>query len=221
METYHVTPDHNTFMGRNYAPDVTLSGDPITHDPTVVGDEDNKYDQSYIHGYKDPLVAAFLFPAIDWFTPGAKSIPPHHLWHGQTACPYRDDGLRVHAKQIKIIDQIPMPEVTLLQRQRFALICAISLFHHANFVDWANKWLNNGNRNPKVALALNEQLLKEPMEGRDIGYCALAGIIGLPEHRDLEMPLEVYCAAAGWKLWSGSEGKKALIPAIRFAQIEK
>jgi hypothetical protein len=102
----------------------------------------------WIHFYDDPLLAVFLNPVhADFSNP--------RLWECEVSGEIRNDrGLKFGAQTLTTLWEItPVPEVTLEQRIRFAIFCALEVCKDPGFVRWADRWLDSSDRSSESARA--------------------------------------------------------------------
>jgi hypothetical protein len=57
------------------------------------------------------------------------------------------------AKRMRLVRELPVPQVTMEQRVRFAILCAKEVCHDPQFVAWADGWLSGGDRSKEAAQA--------------------------------------------------------------------
>jgi len=102
----------------------------------------------WLHCYTDPYLAVFLNP------PHANLVDPR-LYKGEGRGKRRDDhGLKCGYTQMRIIEEIPVPEPTREQYIEFAIRCAMAVYSEPSFVEWANNWLDGTNRTAIAAAAI-------------------------------------------------------------------
>ena len=124
---YKLTTQEGTTYGG------TLWGPGITH--SASGPKGGALcSSSYIHAYRDPLLAVLLNPIhADFRNPV--------LWECEGEV-ITDDRLKVGCSQLTTVKVIPLPEVTTTQRVRFAILCAMKVFDDPEWGAWASGWLS-------------------------------------------------------------------------------
>ena len=124
---YKLTTQEGTTYGG------TLWGPGITH--SASGPKSGALcSSSYIHAYRDPLLAVLLNPIhADFRNPV--------LWECEGEV-ITDDRLKVGCYQLTTVKIIPLSEVTTTQRVRFAILCAMKVFDDPEWGAWASGWLS-------------------------------------------------------------------------------
>lgn len=102
--------------------------------------------EGWIHAYTDPLLAVFLNPIH-------ANFPAPQLWEAEGEVGKEDHGLKVGVQSLRTIAQMPLPKVSLEQRVRFAILCALEVHRTPGFAAWAHKWLTGEDRSVKTAEA--------------------------------------------------------------------
>jgi hypothetical protein len=64
-----------------------------------------------------------------------------------------DKGLKSGYKEMRLIKEIALPEITLTQKIAFGILCAKKVYKDIAWNKWANKWLNGKDRSKKSAAA--------------------------------------------------------------------
>lgn len=102
-------------------------------------------DSSWLHAHSDPLLAVLLNPAhADFSSP--------RLFEAEGDGAFRDDrGLKCGVTRMRLVRELPMPVVTTEQRVRFAILCALEVYHDSAWVTWANNWLSGADRTSATA----------------------------------------------------------------------
>jgi hypothetical protein len=100
----------------------------------------------YLHAYESPLVAVFMNNCH------AKFSKPR-LWLATGWVSKRDGQLKCGCFSLKIIKEIQLPKLTVAQRVRIAIYCALSHPVSNNFHTWAVDWLSGKDRTRAAAHA--------------------------------------------------------------------
>ncbi len=98
-----------------------------------------------IHFYGHPLLAVLLNPLH-------ADIKNPHLWEAKGKSVIHD-GLKGGCKSLTTTKCIPLPEITTNQKVHFAILCALEVYHDAEFERWATQWLKNEDRTRAAAEA--------------------------------------------------------------------
>lgn len=112
-------------------------GEGVTHIAKGVGSE--LCTDGVIHAYEHPLIAIVLCPIHAAFD-------ELRLWEAEGEIVAREGQLKCGVKTLTTVREIPVPEITLEQRVRFAISCALEVCQEEYFVQWAQKWLNGEDR---------------------------------------------------------------------------
>jgi len=82
------------------------------------------------------------------------SINNPRLFRGDGDGKFLDDhGLKCGYSRARIVEEIPLPQVTLVNRVAFGIFCALEVCNDAGFTEWASDWLENRDRSEKRARA--------------------------------------------------------------------
>ena len=114
----------------------------VTH--TAKGEGKKLCTDGVIHAYEDPLIAVFMNPIHRKF---AASL----LWEAEGEVVVRSGQTQCGVKTLTTVRKIPVPEITLEQRVRFAIFCALEVFKEKDFACWAQKWLSDEDRSAEAA----------------------------------------------------------------------
>jgi hypothetical protein len=101
--------------------------------------------QDPILAYKNVLLAVFMAP-----THVAQKYSV--MWECEGDIVEQVSQLKCRCTSLTTLRQIPMPIITLEQRVKFAILCALQLCNEIWFVDWANNWLNGKDRTAMTAI---------------------------------------------------------------------
>ena len=115
----------------------TTWGEGVTHEAT--GDGNQLCSSDVIHAYDSPLKAAMFNPAHAGFKSPI-------LWECEVNDIVADDGTKIGCKKCTTIKKIPLPEITITQRVRFAIYCALEDYSEKSVIQWAENWLSGKDR---------------------------------------------------------------------------
>jgi hypothetical protein len=94
----------------------------------------------WLHYYHDPLLAIF-------FNPIHADIKNPLLWKVEATRKNIDDnGIKGGCTRMKLIKQIPVPEVTIINRVAFGIYCSLAVCDNVQFGNWAKAWLSGEDR---------------------------------------------------------------------------
>jgi len=100
--------------------------------------------EDVIHVYDHPLKAVM-------FNPIHANFDNPVLWECRVKRVVANDGFKVGVKQCTTVKQIPTPQITMNQRVRFAIYCALEVYSDDTFRKWAIDWLNGNDRTAEGA----------------------------------------------------------------------
>jgi len=122
-----------------------LWGENVTHAAT--GDGTALCSSDLIHVYEHPLIAAFMNPVhADFKNP--------LLWECEISGESSKEGqLKSGFKVVTTIRRIDLPVISLEQRIRISIYCALRQYSDPAFVKWANGWLDGTDRSAARAAA--------------------------------------------------------------------
>lgn len=131
--TYYKLTDHN---GQTRGP--TQWGENITH--KAVGSSDRLCTESWIHFYRDPILAVLVNPIHARF-----SNP--RLWEG-----FVPEGEELHeplksgSRIFTTTREITLPRITRTQRTIFGILCAKVMYHDPAWNTWADNYISGKDR---------------------------------------------------------------------------
>jgi hypothetical protein len=103
------------------------------------------------HCYEHPLLAILLNPIhADIKNPKLFSIEipaPYDLE------PLLDAGLKRGYRTMTLIEELPLPEIPIINTVAFGILCALEVEQSAKFQRWAEMWLNGKDRSAARAAA--------------------------------------------------------------------
>jgi hypothetical protein len=102
---------------------------------------------SWLHAYEDPYVAAFMYPAHVYY-----SNPRFFKAEGNGK--FLSDVTKCGVTKLRLVEEIPLPTITTEQRIKIAILCALEVYQEASFVTWANNWLSGKDRSKNAAWAV-------------------------------------------------------------------
>ena len=140
MKLYKLTNE----QGRTYGE--TQWGAGITHTAPGRGD---LCGPGWIHAYTDPLLAVLLNPIHANFN-------SPRLWEADGEVGLSDHSLKVGCARLTTIRELPLPQITLEQRVRFAILCAKVVCTDRGWTRWADGWLDGTDRTAGTAAEVAE-----------------------------------------------------------------
>ena len=98
-----------------------------------------------LHLYSHPLLAVFLNPIHANFEEGMR------LWEVEAEIVASDRGLKLGTKKATCLQETFLPQVSLTQKVRFGILCALQVNLEGKWRDWANNWLSGKDRSERAA----------------------------------------------------------------------
>ena len=100
----------------------------------------------WLHYYEHPLLAELHNPIHGKYDTGAK------LWEIQVGRKIlRDDQMKAGATRIRLIREIGRPDITIVQRLAYGILCAKAVYRDRTWNNWADKWLSGEDRSGNAA----------------------------------------------------------------------
>jgi len=100
---------------------------------------------NWLHFYSDPLVGLFLNPIH-------MDIRNFHLFRAEVEGNFIDNnGLECGYSRARLIEELPVPQISPVQQVRFAILCAKEVYKGKKWNKWANNWLSGKNRTEESA----------------------------------------------------------------------
>lgn len=99
----------------------------------------------WLHHYSRPLLAVLLNPIHAGF-----NAP--RLFEAEAAWGHLiDDGVKGGSTRLRLLRELPVPDVTTEQRVRLAILCALEIYSEPRFEKWAHGWLSGTDRTEEAA----------------------------------------------------------------------
>jgi len=122
-------------------------GENITVETSGIGEMCSK---GFTHWYIDARLAVIFNPIH-----GDYNLKTAHLWKGEGEI-IKNDGLKIGCKKATTIKKITIPDITIEQKIKFAIYCALEVYTEYSFIKWANNWLLGKNRSAAEAVVVLE-----------------------------------------------------------------
>lgn len=104
----------------------------------------------YLHYYTNPLLAVFMNPIYG-------NIENPRFFRAEIQGKTLDDhGLKCGAKRMRIVEELPVPELTITQRTEIAIRIAKCVCKDPRWNAWADSWLTGSHRTARAAWAAAE-----------------------------------------------------------------
>ncbi len=104
-----------------------------------------------IHAYEHPLIAVLMNSLHADFNPTTMRL---FVAEGEIIA--REGQLKCGVHALKIVEELPVPVLTVEQRVKFAILCAKTVCKDAAWNVWADRWLSGEDRSKAAAKAVAE-----------------------------------------------------------------
>ena len=101
--------------------------------------------KGWLHCYSNPLLAILLNPVHAMI-----KNPKLFECEVEGKC-LEDRGMKEGWTRMRLVKEIPLPEISLTQKAAFGILCAKKVCEEETWVNWANNWLNGTDRTGKSA----------------------------------------------------------------------
>jgi len=102
----------------------------------------------WFHFYSDPLVGLFLNPVH-------ADIRNPRLFRAEVEGKFLDDnGLKCGYTKARLVEELPVPQISLVQRVRFAIFCVKEVYKGKKWNEWADNWLSGKDRTKNTAWSI-------------------------------------------------------------------
>ena len=100
---------------------------------------------AYLHFYDDPLLAVI-------FNPIHADIKNPELFEVEIGGEIKEEkGRKFGCTEMTLLKEIPLPEITLVQKIAFAILCAKEVYKEEKWNKWADNWLSGEDRSKGAA----------------------------------------------------------------------
>ena len=100
----------------------------------------------WLHCYDDKLLAVLLNPIH------ANIQNPRLFRVDVSGKKKTNNGLKFGFSKMRLVEEIPLPGISTIQRGAFGILCALTLPNNATaFIKWSNDWLSGKDRSEAVA----------------------------------------------------------------------
>ena len=103
--------------------------------------------KGWFHFYTHPLLAVVLNPIH------AEIKEPRLFKAVCSGKLKKDHGLKVGVSSAVLVEEIPLPKITLTQKVAFGILCAKEVYKDEKWFIWADNWLSGKDRSHKTAYA--------------------------------------------------------------------
>ena len=99
-----------------------------------------------LHCYASPEIAVFMNPAH-------ANISEPRLFRIRCSKILADDGTKQGCKKQTLLKELPLPEISVEQRIKIAILCATEVYKEPNFLVWEENWNTGKDRTATSAKA--------------------------------------------------------------------
>ena len=113
----------------------------------IDGNSNHLCNSHWLHYYHHPLLAVLLNPIhADVKNPKLFEVKANgkHL---------DDNGLKGGCTKMTLIKELVLPEVTLINKVAFGILCSLEVYKDTKYVKWAKSWLSGQDRTAYAAYA--------------------------------------------------------------------
>ena len=146
MRGYKITDKNRQTI---YEGNVCQWGENVTN--TATGTGTKLCTDAFIHLYEDEFVAVFMNPIH-----GNYNSKTMRMFECEAEPVIFDSCLKCGAKTVTTIREIEVPVLTLEQIIEIGIHCALTVCKKADFVKWAEHWLDGSDRSAKSAWAVRK-----------------------------------------------------------------
>jgi hypothetical protein len=100
----------------------------------------------WLHCYLDPVLGVLM-------NPNHANIQNPRLFEAEGEGKEKHDPLKSGFTRMTLVREIPLPDVTIVQKVRFAILCAKEVCADPKWVAWADRWLSGEDRSAAAAFA--------------------------------------------------------------------
>jgi hypothetical protein len=102
----------------------------------------------WIHFYTNPFLAVLMNPVH-------ANFKSPRLWEAESSGEELHELLKSGSKTLTTIKEIPLPEISLIQKVAFSILCGKEVYKDKDWTAWADKWLSGEDRTTESAEVAN------------------------------------------------------------------
>ena len=166
----------------------------------------------WLHCYNSPLLAILLNPI------GADFLDPR-LFKIKTGGKKKTDrGLKFGFTKMSLTKEIPVPVITVEQKIKFAILCALKVCKDRRFRQWAKAWLSGKDRSYAAARAARAaaDAARAARAAARVAYAA-ADAAGAIDAADVAYAAARVANAATYAADAAAKGKTDLVKLVKKA----
>jgi hypothetical protein len=104
--------------------------------------------KGWIHAYPTENVVLALM-----VNPIHANFKPARAWQAEGCGRSKSADLKIGYEIVTVLREVAIPDITVEQRVRFAICCALQVCKDESFCKWANSWLSGEDRSKRAAAA--------------------------------------------------------------------
>lgn len=143
----------------------TQWGKNVSHSAT--GSATKLCSDGFIHAYRNKWIAVFLNPIHGRFKEPL-------LWEARGEVVLEDGDLKCGCKTLTTTKQHALPFLSIEERVKIAIYCALSIYKKESFVAWAKNWLNGTDRSYRSAHTASNAAFGAAYAAANAAYVAYA-----------------------------------------------
>jgi len=110
--------------------------------------EEDLCSSDWLYFYNNPLIGMFMNSIH-------ANIENPRLFRAEVEGNFIDDnGLKCGYSRARLIKELPVPQISNVQRVRFAILCAKEVYKGKKWNKWANNWLSEKDRTEESAASV-------------------------------------------------------------------
>jgi len=117
----------------------------------VEGDKEffGVFSEGWLHCYSDPLIAILLNPINE-------NIQNPRIFEVEVDGKEAYNNMKYAYKKMRLIKEVNVPKITLEQKVKFAVLCALEVCTDNKFTSWAKDWYGGKKRKDILAFATDK-----------------------------------------------------------------
>ena len=102
--------------------------------------------KGWLHAYESPPLAVLHNPIH-------ANIANPRLFSADTLDGeiLRDGMMKLGSTRLVLLEEIPLPQISLTQRAAYGILCALEVYREPGFVFWASRWISGEDRSALAA----------------------------------------------------------------------
>ncbi len=97
---------------------------------------------SVLYYYEDLILGIMIIPKLEWLPYNNRYCRAFEV-EGKEVF---KDNLKRYSKKLKVIKELNFPEITIEQKAKFGILCALEVCKNLEWQTWAHDWINGSDR---------------------------------------------------------------------------